>query len=85
MSNFHCEMCELAKHYRSSYSPSTSSNTSHLLFIHYDMLGLAPIASLFGYRYFVTFINDYSKVTWIYVLKSKHEVFFSLLLVSQIS
>lgn len=31
--------------------------------------------SLRGYEYLVTFIDDYSKKTWVYFLKTKDEVF----------
>jgi transposase InsO family protein len=33
------------------------------------------VASLSGYVYYVSFINDYSRKTWIYLLKEKNEVF----------
>ena len=34
-----------------------------------------PSISLSGYEYYVTFIDDYSRNTWIYFLKTKSEVF----------
>jgi hypothetical protein len=33
------------------------------------------LASLSGYVYYVSFIDDYSCKNWIYLLKSKNEVF----------
>jgi len=36
---------------------------------------MAPITSHANYKYFVTFIDDYSRFTWIYFLHSKDEVF----------
>jgi hypothetical protein len=33
-----------------------------------------PSTSLSGYVYYVSFINDYSRKTWVYFLKSKDEV-----------
>jgi Integrase core domain len=38
--------------------------------------GPAPIESYNGFKYYVTFIDDHSRTTWVYLLKSKHEVFF---------
>ena len=37
--------------------------------------GHIPSISLIGYEYYVTFINDYSRNTWIYLFKTKSEVF----------
>ena len=34
-----------------------------------------PSTSLSGYEYYVTFIDDYSRKTWIYFLNNKSEVF----------
>ena len=34
-----------------------------------------PSISLSGYEYYATFIDDYSRKTWIYFLKNKSEVF----------
>jgi len=36
---------------------------------------MAPVTSHANYKYFVNFINDYSRFTWIYFLRSKDEVF----------
>jgi hypothetical protein len=33
-----------------------------------------PSTSLSGYVYYVSFIDDYSRKTWVYFLKSKDEV-----------
>jgi hypothetical protein len=34
-----------------------------------------PSTSLSGYVYYVPFIDDYSRKTWVYFLKSKDEAF----------
>ena len=39
------------------------------------MWGITPVISHAKYKDFVTFIDDYSKYTWIYFLRSKSEVF----------
>ena len=38
------------------------------------MWGPCSTVSTSGYRYFVTFIDCYSRVTWVYLLKAKDEV-----------
>jgi len=44
--------------------------------VHSDVWGISPIISHAGYKYFVTFIDDYSRYTWVYFLQNKSEVFF---------
>ena len=39
--------------------------------VHSDLCGPITVASLGGYHYYVTFIDDYSRKTWIYFLKTK--------------
>lgn len=36
---------------------------------------MSPVLSHAQYRYFVTFIDDYSQFTWVYFLHSKADVF----------
>ena len=43
--------------------------------MHLDMCGPMSTASLSGYVYYVSFIDDYSRKTWIYLLKEKNEMF----------
>lgn len=41
--------------------------------VHSDVWGLCPIESKGGFRYFVTFFNDYSCVMWLYLMKNHSE------------
>ena len=43
--------------------------------MHNDVSIVMPTTSMNGYRYFMTFIDDYSRFCWIYFLKKKSEVF----------
>jgi hypothetical protein len=42
--------------------------------IHSDVCGPMIVASLNGYLYYVLFIDDHSRKTWIYFLKNKDGV-----------
>jgi hypothetical protein len=42
--------------------------------VHSDVCGSIPSTSLSGYVYYVSFIDDYSRNTWVYFLKSKDGV-----------
>jgi hypothetical protein len=41
--------------------------------VHSDIAGPFRVESLGGARYYVTFIDDFSKMTWIYFMRSKGE------------
>ena len=43
--------------------------------IHSDVFGLVPVLSLGKSVYYVSFIDDFSRNTWIYFLRNKSEVF----------
>ena len=45
------------------------------MFIHSDVWGPAPVVEMYGFLYYVMFINDYTRMSWIYFLKHKFEVF----------
>ena len=75
LSEFHCESCELGKHHRSSY-PSRTGLPTHRPFdlVHYDVWGPAPHPSPTGGKYYMVFVDDYTRATWTYILKSRQEV-----------
>ncbi|PRQ26842.1 putative RNA-directed DNA polymerase [Rosa chinensis] len=74
-SDFHCDICELAKSHHISYSPSLHKSPVLFMKIHSDVWGPAKIPSLSGARYFVTFIDDCTRMTWVSLLKNKSDVF----------
>jgi hypothetical protein len=39
--------------------------------VHSDIWGPAPTPIMRGSRYFVLFIGDYSRFTWIYMMKNR--------------
>lgn len=48
---------------------------STFFIVYSDVWGPSSIISLFGFKYFITFMDDYSRVTWVYLLKNKSDVF----------
>ena len=48
--------------------------TSILGLIHYDISGPVPVTSMNRSRYILTFIDDFSRYTWVFFLKKKSEV-----------
>ena len=70
-----CEVCQLGKQQRHPF-PSERNVTKGLLdIIHSDVWGLGQNETIGGCRYFITFIDDYSRHTWICAMKLESEVF----------
>ena len=56
--SFHCEVCELAKHKRTTFSISNKRSLEPFYLIHNDIWGPSPILNIFGACWFVSFIDD---------------------------
>ena len=70
-----CSCCQLGKQARKKMPKQTTYRATQILeLVHSDVCGPFRVNSLGGCRYFVTFIDDFSKKTWIYFLKNKSEV-----------
>ncbi|KAL4341735.1 hypothetical protein GQ457_08G027600 [Hibiscus cannabinus] len=71
-----CEACLLGKHARSSFpKEATSRATEPLQLVHTDVCGPIKPPSFGKSRYFLLFIDDYSRKTWVHFLKQKSEAF----------
>ena len=70
-----CETCVSGKHHRCPFEHSSSRATDLLELVHSDVCGRMSNKSLGEGEYFLTFIDDKSRYTWVYILKSKDQVF----------
>ncbi|KAL0433268.1 UNVERIFIED_CONTAM: Retrovirus-related Pol polyprotein from transposon TNT 1-94 [Sesamum latifolium] len=71
-----CEDCVVGKQHRDSFSKEKSWRAKQVLeLIHSDLCESINPTSNGGKRYFVTFIDDYSRKTWVYFLQEKSETF----------
>jgi transposase InsO family protein len=70
-----CKGCAQGKNVKKPFPSSDSKAKGALDIIHSDVCGPMPVASLSRYVYYVSFIDDFSRKTWIYFLKAKSEVF----------
>ncbi len=66
-----CKGCSLGKHTRKSFHNSETRSKEILDLIHSDECELMSDKSLGGHLYYVTFIVDHSRKTWLYFLKIK--------------
>jgi hypothetical protein len=56
--------------------PSNNNIFKEILdLIHSYVCGLMPVKSLGGSSYYIIFIDEYSRKTWLYLLKTKDKVF----------
>ena len=60
---------------KNTFPSSRRKDKGILEILHLDVCGPMSSSSLSGYVYYVSFINDFSRKTWIYFLKGKSEVF----------
>jgi len=76
LSALECESCQLGKHTRSHF-PRRLDNRAESPFtlVHSDVWGPSRVSSTLGFRYFVSFIDDYSRCTWIFLIKNRSELF----------
>ena len=68
-----CESCQLGKHVRSSFPKTTQRCNSPFSTIYSDIWGPSRVTS-FGFRYFVTFIDEFSRCTWVYLMNDRSEL-----------
>ena len=74
-SKFECHTYNLAKIHRVLYPVSLNKSIVLFSLIHFDVWGLSPYSDASGSKWFVTLIDDYTCMTWLYLMKHKSEVF----------
>ena len=71
-----CESCQLGKHTRVSFTKRLNNRAkSPFEFVHTDVWGPCRTASTLGFQYFITFIDDYSRCTWLFLMKNQAELY----------
>ncbi|GKF44009.1 ribonuclease H-like domain-containing protein [Tanacetum coccineum] len=68
-----CHACQLGKHVRLPFVSSNTLVKSCFDVIHSD-LWTSLIPSLFGFKYYVLFLDHYSQFVWVYSLVNKYDV-----------
>jgi len=66
---FDCSGCKLAKFFALPLCKSISSSLAPFDLVHSDVWGPSPVSTKGGSRYYVSFIYDFTRFTWIYLLK----------------
>ncbi|RVW34849.1 Retrovirus-related Pol polyprotein from transposon RE2 [Vitis vinifera] len=70
-----CDSCKLGKSETLPFPLHTSRASHYFDLIRSDVWGPSPVSSHEKFKYYVTFIDDHSRFTWVYFLCSKSKVF----------
>ena len=71
--SFECEICQLSKQVRSHFPFQPYKASSPFSMIHSDIWGPSRIKNVTGTRWFVSFIDDHTRLTWVFLMKEKSE------------
>ena len=76
LSSLACKSYQLGKHTHVSF-PKRLNNRAKSPFelVHTDVCGPCRTASTLGFQYFVTFIDDYSRCTLLFLMKNRAELY----------
>ena len=72
--NFKCDVCELAKSHWVPFQISMNKSPTPFMVVHSDVWGPTNTCSFNGKRWFISFIDDHTCMTWICLMKCKSEV-----------
>ena len=69
-----CGPCQIGKQVKSKHPSVASVETSKPLeLLHIDLMGPARVQSLGGKKYILVFVDDFTRYTWVVLLKDKAE------------
>ncbi|KAH9750713.1 retrovirus-related pol polyprotein from transposon RE2 [Citrus sinensis] len=68
-----CHVCPLSKHTRLPFPNKNNRCNEPFDLIHVDIWGDYSVPSLSGAHYFLTIVDDYSRCTWLYLMRHKYE------------
>jgi hypothetical protein len=72
--SFPCSACLSSKSTQLPFPSSSTRVTSPLQLIFSDVWGPAPVYSRNGFRYYVSFLDAFSRYTWVYPISCKSDV-----------
>ncbi|XP_075087592.1 uncharacterized protein LOC142169605 [Nicotiana tabacum] len=68
---FFCDVCPMARQQRLSFSDSSIHSSTPFQLVHIDIWGPYNTQTYNGFRYFLTLVDDFSRVTWTHLLSCK--------------
>ena len=70
-----CDYCLFGKQHKATFQKNSTRKFEKLELVYFDVCEPMEVDSLGGNKYFVTFIDDASQKTWVYLLHTKSRVF----------
>ena len=70
-----CKTCALSKSVRSVHRDAANRAIKRLGRVHTDFWGPFATPTLSGVKYILTFTDDYTRKAWIYLIKSRTELY----------
>jgi hypothetical protein len=71
--NKHCHVCPLAKQKRFPFPLHNKMPSVAFSLIHCDVWGPVPFSAIDGFKYFLTIVDDHTRCTWVFLMKSKDQ------------
>ena len=71
--SFECNVCPLAKQKRLPFPHSVIASSSYFDLVHANIWGPFSTPTLTSSKYFLTLVDDYSRCTWVCLMKHKFD------------
>ena len=70
-----CDACKMGKMHKLHFPITETKTKNPLELLHTDLWGPSPTPSIQGYKYYISFVDDFTRFTWIFPLKTKADTF----------
>ncbi|KAL2924544.1 Retrovirus-related Pol polyprotein from transposon TNT 1-94 [Bienertia sinuspersici] len=74
LTEYNCDICNCSKFHKMPFNISVYRANQSFDLIHIDLWGAYKTPALGGAKYFVTILDDYSRVTWTFLIGNKMQV-----------
>ena len=71
----HCKHCLHGKMHQLPFNKSDFQASKPLELVHFDVWGPAPVTFVNDFKYYVVFVDECSKFTWLFLFRLKSDVF----------
>ena len=68
-----CSVCKLTKFSALPFNKSVSVSHAPFDLVHSDVWGPSPVSTKGGSKYYVSFIDDFTRYTWVYLMKRRSD------------